>query len=201
VFEINVSAADVAVTVTAESLIGGVLGAVYVVTAPLAVDLGDSEPQGGVGHDSVQVTPLFAESLDTVALICCVPLACIVADAGETATLMGGGGAEGLLPQPTMPIVKAATKKICGNDTRWKDMTDLHVLVLPAFSFPNWKRQRGAAKHSPLPESPQSGSSYSPRLLFKFVLLNPGVVTDTRDARSCAPYRTCFPEIYCIGNN
>lgn len=144
VFEIKVSAAEVAVTVTDESLMGGVLGAVYVVAAPLAVAVGDSEPQGGVEHDTVHVTPLFAESLETVALICCVPLACIVADAGETATLMGGGGVEWLLPQPTMPKVKTATTKTCGNDTRWKDMTDLHVLVPPAFSFPNWKRQRGA---------------------------------------------------------
>jgi hypothetical protein len=66
--DLVLSATDVAVMVT-ERLAATVLGAVYVVAAPLAVAAGDTVPQGAVEHDTVQVTPLFDESLATVALI------------------------------------------------------------------------------------------------------------------------------------
>jgi hypothetical protein len=64
------------------------------VGTPLAVDVGDTEPQDGAEHETVQVTPLFAESFATVAVNCCVPLACTVAEVGETVTVSGGLVAE-----------------------------------------------------------------------------------------------------------
>ncbi len=48
---------DVAVIVTERSLAGGVLAAVYVVGAPLDVEVGEIVPQGGVEQDTLQVTP------------------------------------------------------------------------------------------------------------------------------------------------
>jgi hypothetical protein len=61
------SATDVAVTATSR-FAATELGAVYVVATPLAVAVGDTEPQGAVEHDTVQVTPLFDESFTTVAV-------------------------------------------------------------------------------------------------------------------------------------
>ena len=58
------------------------------VTLPLAVDVGETEPQGGVEHDTAQVTPSLLESLATVAVNCCEPFASKVADVGETATVI-----------------------------------------------------------------------------------------------------------------
>ena len=44
------------------------------VAAPLAVAAGETVPHGDAEHDTVQVTPLFAESLVTVATsVACVP--------------------------------------------------------------------------------------------------------------------------------
>jgi hypothetical protein len=43
-----------------------------VVAVPLAVDAGDTLPQGAAEHDSVHVTPLLARSLPTVAESCAV---------------------------------------------------------------------------------------------------------------------------------
>ena len=68
------------------------------VGTPLAVDVGDTEPQDGAEHETVQLTPLFAESLVTVAVNCCVFLACTVADVGETVTVIGGAGAFAEMP-------------------------------------------------------------------------------------------------------
>ena len=48
---------DVAVIVTERSLAGGVLAAVYMVGAPLNVEVGEIVPQGGVEQDTLQVTP------------------------------------------------------------------------------------------------------------------------------------------------
>jgi hypothetical protein len=61
---------EVAVNVTVRSAPSGVGGAVYVVGAPLAAAVGETVPQGSVLQDSVQVTPLFASSLTTVAVNC-----------------------------------------------------------------------------------------------------------------------------------
>jgi hypothetical protein len=59
------SATEVAVIVTITSLAGGVLGAVYVVGIPLAVEVGETVPHGVGEHDTLHVTPLLEESLTT----------------------------------------------------------------------------------------------------------------------------------------
>lgn len=93
------SATEVAVNVTFRSLTGGVDGAVYVAEAPLAVDVGDTEPQGAAAHDTVQFTPLFALSLDTAADTVAVPPACSVAVFAKAETLIGGPDEPPLQPQ------------------------------------------------------------------------------------------------------
>jgi hypothetical protein len=77
---------EVAVMVTVKLLAGGVVGAVYVVAAPLAVPVGKTEPHGVGEHDTVQLTPLFAGSLLTVAVNCAVAAACTDAEFGVTTT-------------------------------------------------------------------------------------------------------------------
>jgi len=76
---------EVAVTVTVKSL-GGGAGAVYVVAAPLAVDVGATLPQGAVEQDTVHVTPLLLESPATVAVSCVVPVPATVVVEGTTVT-------------------------------------------------------------------------------------------------------------------
>jgi hypothetical protein len=60
---------------TSKSSDGGMLGAVYLVAAPLGVFTGETEPHGPDEHDTVQVTPSFLGSLVTAAVSCAVPLA------------------------------------------------------------------------------------------------------------------------------
>jgi hypothetical protein len=73
VFDAAVLNTEVAVMETNKSLTGGVVGAVKVVAAPLAVALGKTVPHGAAEHDTVQVTPLFVGSLVTVAVSWAVP--------------------------------------------------------------------------------------------------------------------------------
>jgi hypothetical protein len=47
-------------------------GGVYVVTAPLAVDVGETVPQDAAEQDTLQLTPLFTGSFSTVAVNCSV---------------------------------------------------------------------------------------------------------------------------------
>jgi hypothetical protein len=61
-----------------------------VVAAPLAVVAGETVPHGAAEHDTVQVTPLFAESLVTVAVNCAVVPAGTVAGFGATETVIVG---------------------------------------------------------------------------------------------------------------
>src|ERR1700745_3987467 len=86
------SAIEVAVSVTFRSLAGGGLGAEYVTAAPLDVALGETEPHCCVEHDTVQVTPRFAESLPTVAVKFVVVSVCKVDDVGNSDTLSSGVG-------------------------------------------------------------------------------------------------------------
>ena len=52
-------------------------------------------------HETLQLTPLFAESLLTVAVNCAVVPTSTVAEVLESDTLIGGGGGvPGVLPQP-----------------------------------------------------------------------------------------------------
>src|SRR5258708_20043544 len=86
------NATEVAVTVTATLLAGGVGGAEYVVALPLAVADGAMVPQPGEQAVplcvSAQVTPLFVSSLLTVAVNCCVAPAGSEAVLGQIETLM-----------------------------------------------------------------------------------------------------------------
>jgi hypothetical protein len=72
-----------------------------VVEAPLAVAVGDTEPQGTVAHDTAHVTPLFDASFTTVAVKLAVwPSSTLWVVDGETLTETGGGGVPE--PQPEM---------------------------------------------------------------------------------------------------
>ena len=62
------------------------------VATPLAVPAGETVPHGAEGQDTDQLTPIFVESLLTVAVICVVPPACRFVITAETDTLIGGGG-------------------------------------------------------------------------------------------------------------
>ena len=83
-------ATEVAVRVTDRSLGGGVLGAVYVVAAPLAVELGDTVPHGDAEHVTVQVTPLLLTSFVRVAVKGAVEPASSVAEPGAMVTASDG---------------------------------------------------------------------------------------------------------------
>ena len=63
--------------------------------APLGVEVGETLPHDAAEQDTVQFTPLLAESLATVGVNACVPLAIMVAVVGETVTEMAGGGGGG----------------------------------------------------------------------------------------------------------
>lgn len=60
------------------------------VAAALGVELRETVPHGAAGHDTVQLTPLFAESLKTLTVNCAVAPTCTVAVPGETETLITG---------------------------------------------------------------------------------------------------------------
>ena len=73
---------------------------------PLGVVVGETVPHCSAEQDTLQVTPLFAASLATVAVNCPVAPASTVAAAVETETLMCGGG---WLEEPPHPELPAAT--------------------------------------------------------------------------------------------
>jgi hypothetical protein len=107
------SATEAATTATVTLLAGGVLGAEYVVDAPLAVATGDTVPHGAVGHDTDHLTPLLVESLLTLAVMFALALACTVAAVCESDTLIGGGegGGGGLEGPPPQPARRADNKQ------------------------------------------------------------------------------------------
>ena len=100
-------ATEVAVTVTGKSL-GGGPGAVYMVAAPLAVEVGETLPQGEGEQDTVQLTPLLLESPATVAVNCVVPVPGTLADVGATLTATEGTvmvvGADFVLSVTEVPV-------------------------------------------------------------------------------------------------
>jgi hypothetical protein len=81
------SETDVAVTATVKS-VDGSPGAVYVIATPLAVEVGETLPQGDGEHETVHVTPLLLGSLPTVAVNCCVVPASTVALWGSMPTVI-----------------------------------------------------------------------------------------------------------------
>jgi len=80
------------------------------IAAPLAVTVGETAPQADCGHDTVQATPIFAESLVTVALKLAVARTCTVADVWESDTLMVDDVLE--LPPPPHPATRAVKTQI-----------------------------------------------------------------------------------------
>lgn len=132
------SATEVAVMFTVKSVGGGAEGAVYVVFPLLSVDVGETLPHGPGEQATLQVTPLFAESLATVAVSCAVPPACTMAELlspmpfcpKPTPTAIpeeggGGGGGGGVVvaadppPHPELPAAMRATRKIAMSDMRF----------------------------------------------------------------------------------
>jgi len=106
VADIVVSALEVALSVTLEP--GTLAGAPYV--TGFAVALGDRLPQAPV-QLRLQVTPLFCESLVTVAVKLCVVPTCTLWLPGATLTPITGGGGGALDPpfeQPSKPIHREA---------------------------------------------------------------------------------------------
>lgn len=142
-----VSLTDVAVRVTTRFAAGGEAGAVYVVAAPLDVEPGETEPHGGAEHDSVHVTPRFAESLLTVAVACAVWLASTLAGFRETDTLIDGGGGGGVTwppPHPKLPSVATATSRIVTSGIRFGLFTlGLFIPELLVFAALNFHPTRG----------------------------------------------------------
>ena len=90
--DIVMSAAEVAVSVTAPPCAGGVAGAVYVVGAPLVVLVGAMVPhpgeQAAPACVSVHVTPVLGVPV-TVAMNACVWPTETLAVVGDTVTVMG----------------------------------------------------------------------------------------------------------------
>jgi len=71
-----VSVTDVAVSVTVAG-VGTLAGAVYVIVAPDVLVVADKVPHVTALHpvpESAQVTPLFCESFETIAVKFCVPI-------------------------------------------------------------------------------------------------------------------------------
>jgi hypothetical protein len=105
-----------------------------VVATPLAVAVGDTVPHADAEQATAQVTPLFAASLATVAVICCVPLACTVAEAGETDTVMGGGG--GVLTELPPPQAKVPRPRTA--NTTHSRMGQRFLEVMADLARLNW---------------------------------------------------------------
>jgi hypothetical protein len=57
---------------------------------PLNVVVRETVPHDGAGHDTLQLTPLFATSLVTVAVTCVVEVASTLAELAATATEIAG---------------------------------------------------------------------------------------------------------------
>jgi hypothetical protein len=125
--DFDVSATEVAVIVTVKPADGGLVGAVYVVADPLAVAVGETVPHGDAEQVTVQVTPLFDESLVTVAVICAVAPACRVVTLAETEALI----AEVELvppPHPKLPAAMSVTNNIATSDAQFLGvMTNLSL--------------------------------------------------------------------------
>jgi len=91
--------------------VGTAAGAVYVVGALLAVEVGLNVPQVFAGVQ-LQLTPLFAESLETTAVMGVVPpIARAVGGVGLNATEIGPGGVEEPPPHPLSAIAETTSKR------------------------------------------------------------------------------------------
>jgi hypothetical protein len=92
--------------------VGGVVGAVYVVFAPLAVWAGENEPQFALPQVTVQLTPAFCLSPVTVALSEVVnPTSREAGGVVIRETPIGGGGKVERQPEITITTSAARTKR------------------------------------------------------------------------------------------
>jgi hypothetical protein len=146
--EAELAATEVALIWIVRLPVNALAGAVYVATTPLAVAAGETDPQGAAGHDTVQMTPLLAESLVTVAVTCTAPPACTVVGFSATETVMGNWSLtrlELLPPQPATAIVR----------TRSSNTTEENVerFTTPPCGQPEFKRAvPGATPNKRMPE-------------------------------------------------
>ena len=76
--------------------------------APLAVVLGETEPQESAGQVTVHLTPIFELSLLTVAENCAVEPGCTVVGVAPIVTTGGGCTTELLPPHPANTIATAS---------------------------------------------------------------------------------------------
>jgi hypothetical protein len=101
-----------------------------VVATPLAVAVGKIVPQGAERQDNDQRTPIFAESLVTVAVNCVVLPACRFVVTAETETLIGGGGVIivlGPAPHPKLPTARTTRLTIAATDTRFLEFISVSL--------------------------------------------------------------------------
>jgi hypothetical protein len=104
------SRTEVAVNVTVAG-VGTVLGAVYVIATPEALDAADRVPQVAPLQPvpaRVQATPLFCESFVTVAAKFCVSPVCTLAVVGATLTTTAGAAVTVIVAVPC--LVPSATE-------------------------------------------------------------------------------------------
>jgi hypothetical protein len=109
-----------------------------VVAAPLAVEVGETVPQGAVAHVTVQVTPLFDESFATVAVKLAVwPESTLCGVDGETLTEIGRGGGALAAPHPEMQTAIARTISVAMVDARFFDFMTASSRPQPVLSYQN----------------------------------------------------------------
>jgi hypothetical protein len=101
-----------------------------VVVLPLAVAVGETVPQGGAEHDTIQVTPFAAESLATVAVSWSVAPGCTVAALGDS-VMVTGSSLSPVPPQPAMAIVKAMQAS--------KRAENVERSTTPPYGQPGWQ--------------------------------------------------------------
>jgi len=115
-----------------------------VVALPLAVVVGETPPQADCEHDTVQVTPLLAESLATVAVKFAVwPGSTLCGADGETLTEIGGGGGGGgaiAVPQPELLTAITSAISIAMIDAKFFDFMTASSRPHPVLSQQNGER-------------------------------------------------------------
>jgi hypothetical protein len=113
------SAAALALRVTVKSLAGGP-GAIKVVATPLAVEVGDKDPQADAAQETVHIAPLLLTSFTRVAVNGAVLLSSIVKLVLSREILIaGGGGVADAPPQPRLAAARAAARNTPRNAARF----------------------------------------------------------------------------------
>lgn len=127
---------EVALILTIRLLVNALVGAVYVAATPLAVAAGETDPHGAAEHDTVQVTPLFDESLMTVAVTCTEPPAGTVDGSSATETVTGTCISLVVLLLPLPPQPATATVRTSSSQTREENV---ECFTTPPCGQPEWR--------------------------------------------------------------